>query len=676
MLPAHVEHGRGLLVVDGQGVLVPAGEGVPPGGIEQGGGHAGDGVQRLALLRPGGEGAQQAPGVGVAGIVEDLLRRAQLHDLSGVQHRHTVGHIGHDAQVMGDEDDGVFELLLQVLDELEDLRLDGHVQGRGGLVADEDLWLAGQCDGDDDALAHTAGVLEGVVIEAGLGVGNSHLVHELHGPAAGLHLGAVLVLEDDGGDLLADGDDGVEAGHGVLEDGGDALTADLAPLLGVLHQGQVQHTVAMEAVGRLVQVLHPAGDVGEDRVALFVAVQVYAHAHGIGQGGDELVEELAALAGAVALNGEDDLLGQDLIALLGLVRDVLLGLLLILGVQHGLLLGVLLVEGGILFGGGFAVLGRLLLLGREGLHLLLHLLEATARLADLVLLLGGVIGLLGVEEVVVLVLELLALPGESGALLVAEGAAHPFLALQGLELLVGGRAVFQAGGVVELRLGVGEHLLGGGGQLRVGIRQGLVMEDNAPVADIAVGIQHPREGLGKNGLAGAGLAHDGDGLVLQDVQGNPPDGGQFPAADTELDMEVLDGQQDVLVFCHISASLHMGPRVGRVAQVLSHQVQHDGDDGCHEHGAPELPAPARRHHGVLRQVDQLTQGDFVHAQTQEGQEHLVGDVAGDLRGQHGHDDAGHEGQDVLHGDLEGGGPKAPGGQVILPVPDDDDLHTQ
>ena len=98
---------------------------------------------------------------------------------------------------MGDEDDGVVELLLKVLDELENLGLDGDVQCRGGLVADQNLRLAGQSDGDDDALAHTAGVLEGIVIKPGFGVGNADFLHQLQRPGPGLDLRAVLMLQND-----------------------------------------------------------------------------------------------------------------------------------------------------------------------------------------------------------------------------------------------------------------------------------------------------------------------------------------------------------------------------------------------------------------------------------------------------------------------------------------------
>ena len=87
---------------------------------------------------------------------EDLFAGARLHDLARVHDVDPVGHIGHDAQVVGDEDDGEVTLFLDIVDELQNLGLNGHVQRSGGLVADEDLRITGQSDGDDDTLAHTA----------------------------------------------------------------------------------------------------------------------------------------------------------------------------------------------------------------------------------------------------------------------------------------------------------------------------------------------------------------------------------------------------------------------------------------------------------------------------------------------------------------------------------------
>ena len=56
----------------------------------------------------------------------------------------------------------------------EDLRLHGDVESRGRLVGDQHLRIAGERDGDHDALAHPAGELVRILAKALLGVGHAH----------------------------------------------------------------------------------------------------------------------------------------------------------------------------------------------------------------------------------------------------------------------------------------------------------------------------------------------------------------------------------------------------------------------------------------------------------------------------------------------------------------------
>ena len=112
--------------------------------------------QVFALHAHLGHTGQQRPGVGVAGVVVNFVRSADLHDVAGIHDGHTVSDVGHDAEVMGDEDDGEVIFDLHLLQQLEDLGLNGHVQSRCGLIADKDLRVAGYGNGDDDALVAAA----------------------------------------------------------------------------------------------------------------------------------------------------------------------------------------------------------------------------------------------------------------------------------------------------------------------------------------------------------------------------------------------------------------------------------------------------------------------------------------------------------------------------------------
>ena len=71
----------------------------------------------------------------------------------------SVTDMAHHGQVVRDEQIGQALLALQVLHDVEHLGLDGHVQRRRGLVADQELGLRGERARDGDALALAAGEL-------------------------------------------------------------------------------------------------------------------------------------------------------------------------------------------------------------------------------------------------------------------------------------------------------------------------------------------------------------------------------------------------------------------------------------------------------------------------------------------------------------------------------------
>ena len=88
--------------------------------------------------------------------LQNSLADALLDDAPGLHHRHMVGDVLDDADVVGDEKVGQAELALQLFEQIEDLRLHADVQGRGRLVADDQLRLHRQRAGDGSALALAA----------------------------------------------------------------------------------------------------------------------------------------------------------------------------------------------------------------------------------------------------------------------------------------------------------------------------------------------------------------------------------------------------------------------------------------------------------------------------------------------------------------------------------------
>ena len=69
-------------------------------------------------------------------------------------------------------------LRLQVLQQLEDLRLHGDVERGGRLVGDQEIGLVGERHGDHHALALAAGKLVRIGAEPLRGIGDADLVEQ------------------------------------------------------------------------------------------------------------------------------------------------------------------------------------------------------------------------------------------------------------------------------------------------------------------------------------------------------------------------------------------------------------------------------------------------------------------------------------------------------------------
>ena len=164
-------------------------------------------------------------------VVVDLVDRAVLDGAAAVHDHDPVGHLGDDAEVVRDHDDPGVVDALHLADDVHDLRLDGDVERRRRLVGDEDLRVAGDRHGDHGPLAHASRELERVLVRAPLGIGDADPRQQLYGHLRRLALALALVQHDRLGDLVADLEHGVEAGHGVLEDHRDVVAAHLAHLV-------------------------------------------------------------------------------------------------------------------------------------------------------------------------------------------------------------------------------------------------------------------------------------------------------------------------------------------------------------------------------------------------------------------------------------------------------------
>ena len=225
--------------------------------------------------------------------MEDGVHAGLLHHLAGIKDGHLLTGLGDDAQVVGNHDDRGVVALTKLVHQVQDLGLDGDVQGGGGLIGDEEPGVVDEGDGDHHTLEHAAGKVVGVVHQNLLRTGDFDLSEHLQ--SSFVHLSFIEIGMEAKRliDLLPDGVHGVQGGHGFLKDHGDLFTAELAQLRlrerGNLHLRAVLTLKADRTAladgegvrekahnGGACDALTAAGLAHHAEILLFANIQVYA----------------------------------------------------------------------------------------------------------------------------------------------------------------------------------------------------------------------------------------------------------------------------------------------------------------------------------------------------------------------------------------------------------------
>src|ERR1035437_147038 len=201
-----------------------------------GGDHALDSGQRFVgfLLREFRNGLQQTVRVRVTRRLEDLSGRSILDNLAGIRDGNGLCHFGDDCKVMGDNENGHTQFLLQSAHQVEDLRLDGDIKRRRGFIRDQELRVRGQCHGNHDPLAHATAHFMRVLAEAPFGLGDADQVKHLDRSLLRLSIIDLLMQGNGLTDLITNRVNRIERCHGFLEDHRDFVAAYHAHLLFIL----------------------------------------------------------------------------------------------------------------------------------------------------------------------------------------------------------------------------------------------------------------------------------------------------------------------------------------------------------------------------------------------------------------------------------------------------------
>src|SRR5579883_1574590 len=198
---------------------------------EQIGWRALDRDQPIAHARPEPRHrTQQAGGIGMQGALEDGVGARLLDHVASVHDDHALADLRYHAEVVRDQHHRCAHIAREAADQIEQLRLDRHVECGGRLVGDQQAWVAGERHGDHHALAHAAGELVRIIFEARAGGGDAHRFQQRDRATASLRLREAQMQFLRLGELEADRQHRVERGHRVLEDHRDFVAADVPHL--------------------------------------------------------------------------------------------------------------------------------------------------------------------------------------------------------------------------------------------------------------------------------------------------------------------------------------------------------------------------------------------------------------------------------------------------------------
>ena len=119
-----------------------------------------DSGQRVKGRRQG-NCAEERPGIRMPGPQENVLHRPVLDYLAPLQDGHGVSHLPYQRQVVRNEQVGKPEFALQFGEQLQDPRLDAHIERGRGLIQNYDVGPHYECARNGHPLALSAGEVRG-----------------------------------------------------------------------------------------------------------------------------------------------------------------------------------------------------------------------------------------------------------------------------------------------------------------------------------------------------------------------------------------------------------------------------------------------------------------------------------------------------------------------------------
>ena len=104
-------------------------------------------------LLEGGDGGEQALGVGMGGVGGDEFGRTFFDEFTVFENRDLIADVFNDGEVVGNKEVGEVKFFLEVHQKVNDLGLDRDIEGTDRLVANNKLRFDGEGASNADALA-------------------------------------------------------------------------------------------------------------------------------------------------------------------------------------------------------------------------------------------------------------------------------------------------------------------------------------------------------------------------------------------------------------------------------------------------------------------------------------------------------------------------------------------
>src|SRR6202041_3134584 len=111
------------------------------------------------------DSGKQRPRIRVARLGEDFVATGDFDDPAQVHNRHALADVFDHPQIVRNEEIRQMKIVLQVLQQVDYLRLDRNVEGRDRFVEHQEARLDGERSRNADTLALAAGELVRVTIE-------------------------------------------------------------------------------------------------------------------------------------------------------------------------------------------------------------------------------------------------------------------------------------------------------------------------------------------------------------------------------------------------------------------------------------------------------------------------------------------------------------------------------